>query len=101
MYEQDLIALMETILKQIAQSARGDQELVALWMNLGKIIGVELYLPHMKAVVAHDVDTDERYLVAFTASISEEIGEHLTSDQVFTPELISKCLLVRKDEVWH
>jgi len=101
MDETILLDLFENLLRQIAGSAVGDEEHIALWMNIGKKLGVHLYLPEMKAVAITDEDTGERHVVAFIATINEEITEYVTSENVFDSEIVSRCLELKKQEQSH
>lgn len=101
MDEEMVVELLASLLKQVSESAVGADELVALWMNIGKKMGVNLYLPEMRAVALTDEVTGERHLVAFVATMSEELTEYLTSEDVFYEEVVTSCLSTKAEEIGH
>jgi len=101
MDEEQLIALLDSLLRQVAMSAEGADELLALWMNLGRKIGIQMFLPDMRAVVIKDEDNEERHLVAFVAGINEELAEYLSSLEVFNEDITEFCLKSKREEVYH
>lgn len=68
-----------------------EEESLYLWMALGKFLGIEHILTHMKMVVSDDIN-DIRRVIALIGAPSKEILDKLGDPALLPDELIEKCL---------
>jgi len=100
MDEEYITNLFDDLLKIISSQAIGGEELIALWINIARKMGVNLYLPHFRVVVVSD-EYDNRSIVGMVGCLDHEILDDLCSERVFTKGLLEKSLQILDDEVEH
>lgn len=87
----DTTEIFEEILRILSLSAQSHEELVRIWINLGKRLGVFVFMPHIRVVVYEDEES-ERHLISVIASPSEEVVEHLASEENLSDEHILSAI---------
>jgi hypothetical protein len=83
--------IFDQILSVLASSAEGHEELIRIWINLGKRLGVCVFLPYIRVVVYED-EEKERHLISIVASPSEEVADELASSERISDEMIISAI---------
>jgi hypothetical protein len=94
--------LFESILRQIVNEAKHPEEIIQIWVSLGKRMGIEDIFPAYKLVVLQQED-GSRETLAFIASTSHTVVEYLTSENIFHEEVSEESLraLIANKPVYH
>lgn len=100
--EIDITELFEYSIKLLAEQAETPQELISVWINLGKRLGVEDIFSSLKIVLYED-DNQEQHMVGFVGSPSEEVTEILSSEIVFNEYICDRAVeaINEKKVVYH
>tara|TARA_B100000073_G_scaffold344455_1_gene351310 strand:- start:1293 stop:1625 length:333 start_codon:yes stop_codon:yes gene_type:complete len=100
--EIDITELFDYSIKLLAEQSKTPQELISVWISIGKRLGVEEIFAHLKVVVYED-DYDEQRIVGFVGSPSEEAVELLSSEYVFTEYICEKAVeaIIANEKVYH
>jgi hypothetical protein len=72
-------------LQALSEQAKDTTELIHLWVNLGKRMGLDQTFPHLKVVLYEHEDEGEilKTPVGVILAPSEDVVEHLSSEEVF------------------
>lgn len=100
MDEEYLKNLFDDLLKIISNQAVGGEELIALWLNLARRMGVNLYLPQLRVIVVSDED-DNRSVIGLVGCLDPDILEELSSEKVFNKDVLERSLKIIEEEVRH
>jgi|TARA_B100001093_G_C26299575_1_gene788779 hypothetical protein len=88
-------------LEEMGRECESVEDLMMVWINIGKKLGVDLVIPHLKVIQIKD-SYDEKRIVAIVGSKSEDVMEHLASEECFGNDQIDKCLsIIEKEDVVH
>ena len=88
-------------LEEMGKECKSVEDLMMVWINIGKKLGVDLVIPHLKVIQIKD-SYDKNRVVAIVGSKSEEVMEHLASEDCFDDDQIDKCLeILEKENVIH
>lgn len=82
----DIAEMFYASLALVADQATSPSDLLKVWISLGKHIGLEDIIPHLKVVLYEDGD-GEKNIVGVIASPSEDVVNHLSSENVFNEML--------------
>jgi len=103
--ELEIIKLFNQVLENISEQAQSPIELVHLWVNIGRKMGVEAIIPHLKVILyEHEEDEDSvKTVVGVIASPSSDVVEHLSSEEIFTEMICNSSVLAlkRMKEEYH
>ena len=103
--ELNYIKAFTQALENISKQAQNPIELVHLWVNIGRKMGIESVIPHLK-VILYDHEEDEgsvKTVVGVIASPSSDVVEHLSSEEIFTEMVCTSSVLAlkRMKEEYH
>jgi uncharacterized sodium:solute symporter family permease YidK len=68
-----------------------EEESLYLWMAIGKFLGIEHILSHMKMVISDDINGIKR-VIALIGTPSKDILDKIGDPNILPDELIKKCL---------
>jgi hypothetical protein len=85
MEEKNTNAIFLLCLQALSEQAKDSSELIHLWVNIGKRMGVSKMFPHLKVIVYEHDDAGEilKTPVGVVLSPSEDVVEYLSSEKVF------------------
>jgi len=97
-HEKEYIELFSQILEQVAQQAETPIELIHLWINIGRRMGVDHIVPHLKVILYEHEEHEDliKSVVGVIASPSFDVVEHLSSEEVFTEMLCNSSVVALK-----
>ncbi len=86
----------------LAEQSKTPQELMSVWISIGKRLGIEDIFAHLKVVVYED-EYEQQRMVGFVGSPSEEVVEILSSEVVFTEYICEKAVesIIANEKVYH
>ena len=64
------------------------EEIVRVWLEIGKELGIDMIFPHIHCVLCQVGDEEETVFVGLVGSPSEEMVDILVSDDVMTEEIL-------------
>lgn len=83
--------LFDNILRQIAYEANTPEEVIQIWVSIGKRLGVDDIFPAFKLIVLQD-DDGSRNILGFIASPSDMVVEYLSSEDIFHGDICEEAL---------
>tara|TARA_Y100000591_G_C21768211_1_gene664058 strand:+ start:798 stop:1118 length:321 start_codon:yes stop_codon:yes gene_type:complete len=97
-HEKEYVEIFTQALLNIAQQADTPKELIHLWVNIGRKMGVDCIVPHLKVILyEHEEDNAPiKSVVGIIASPSFDVVEHLSSEEVFTEMLCNSSVIALK-----
>ena len=100
--EIDITELFEYSIKLLAEQSQTPQELVSVWISIGKKLGVEEIFSSLKVVMYED-ENEEQHMVGFVGSPSEEVTEIISSEVVFNEYICDTAVeaIREKKVVYH
>jgi hypothetical protein len=85
------LQLLHKILENFKEDAETPEDLFMVWMYLGDLLGIDLFVPYKRLIVSRD-ENDEKRVVGLIGCCNEEILEEmLEGEKGFDEEVISKC----------
>lgn len=72
-------------LKALSEQAKDTTELIHLWVNIGKRMGIDESFPHLKVVLYEHEEEGEvlKTPVGIILAPSDDVVDHLSSENVF------------------
>ena len=67
----------------IAKQAESPSDILKIWFSLGKRIGIDNIIPHLK-VILYENEDQERLIVGVVGAPSEDVVDHLSSESIFS-----------------
>lgn len=98
MNNEELKTIFDNILFDLGSHAESVEDLFAMWINIGRKIGIDLHCPHLKVVLNED-ENGERHFVAVVGSPSEDLVQDLCSEENISPEHIEKIFNLTKENI--
>ena len=97
-HDKEYIEVFTQALRKIAQQAESPVELVHLWVNLGRRMGIESIVPHLKVILYEHEEEEQliKSVVGIIASPSSDVVEHLSSEDIFTEMLCNSSIIALK-----
>lgn len=96
--ESEHMKIFSLALERVAEQAQTPIELIHLWVNIGRRMGVESIIPHLKVILYEHEENDElvKSIVGLIASPSSDVVEHLSSEQIFTEMVCNSSVIAIK-----
>ena len=97
-HEKEYIEVFTQALRKIAQQADTPIELIHLWVNIGRKMGVDHIVPHLKVILYEHEENEEliKSVVGIIASPSFDVVDHLSSEEIFTEMLCNSSVIALK-----
>lgn len=98
----DIAEIFYASLTLVAEQAQSPSDLLKVWISLGKRIGIDEIIPHLK-VVLYESEEGGRNIVGIVGAPSEDVVTHLSSEKVFNEMLCQASVraLEEMKETYH
>ena len=96
--ELNYAQLFSIALEKVSQQAETPIELIHLWVSIGRKMGIETVIPHLKVILYEHEDNEEltKSIVGIVASPSDDVVEHLSSEEIFTEMVCNRSVFALK-----
>ena len=98
--DDNIYEFFKSILKSLALECSDSEQLMKLWVQLGREMGVDMHIPHMKFIQIED-SNDKKQVVAIVGCSSEYVAEYLSSEAVFSDEVLEIIHNDINDKIVH
>jgi len=91
MNEDDLIEVVENLVRQVSFMCETKQDVLKFWIHFGRLLGLDHSLPHVRVAMTEDKKGNLQPVV-LVATPSPELSEYLTSTHTITEKIADICL---------
>lgn len=98
MDNEELKTIFDNILFDLGSHAGSVEDLFAMWINIGRKIGIDLYCPHLR-VVLHEDEQSQKHFVAIVGSPSEDLVQELCSEEHISPRYLDEISDLTKEKI--
>lgn len=67
-----------------------EMETFITWVKIGKLLNIFEIFPYHKLVI--NSESKDTHLLSYVLNTSKEVLDHITSDDIFTDTLVTKCV---------
>ena len=85
--DDNIYDFFKSILKSLSLECEDSEQLMKLWVQVGREMGIDVHLPHLKFIQVEDLSGQKR-VVAVVGCYSEDVAEYISSEAVFSDEVL-------------
>jgi hypothetical protein len=85
--DDNIYDFFKSILKSLSLECEDSEQIMKLWVQIGREMGVDIHLPHLKFIQVED-SNDQKKVVAVVGCYSEDVVEYISSEAVFSDEVL-------------